>query len=588
MCLLQPNGCFFATREFELYLHKITIGPMTRVYLIPIILVLLLAVGCHHADDRLVGLDAISDSAPQAVLDSLACIDRATLSEADRHYYDFLSVKAADKAYLTHSSDSLILSVVDYASNHQSHGYYPEALYYCGRVYSDLGDYPTALTYFHQALDQMPEAAANRKLRGNIISQTGRLLINLRLYDQAITFLDKVIEMGRQDSDTTNLVLDLQLLGHLYINSGQYDKAQKTITESLLLSRNLKPSHAAVSRMYLANIKYLQGDCDSALIYLRCTKDEVDPIDRNAVLASGARIFLKAEILDSAYWYAHSLINSQYSVNKEIGYNRILTRSLRKYLQQDTVYRYVYEYVSLLENFYNENQSKMVIAQQAMYNYNNHEKARRKAENSRELILYFLKGALVLILIVIIWLLILKNKNQKNLIRLHVALDEMESLKRQLENQENTTLNYSKTDNNEASLREKLRNTILNLNTDKYDDGFVPDAILNSNVYNTIMEYINQSMPIPEKSEIWNELENVVFGSSPNLKNIIKILAGRKLTEIDLKTLLLIRCGISPTNMSLLCQRERGSINSRRKVLSNKLFGKDMDIARFDKIIRII
>ncbi len=588
MCLLQPNGCFFATREFELYLHKITIEPMTRVYLIPIILVLLLAVGCHHADDRLVGLDAISDSAPQAVLDSLACIDRATLSEADRHYYDFLSVKAADKAYLTHSSDSLILSVVDYASNHQSHGYYPEALYYCGRVYSDLGDYPTALTYFHQALDQMPEAAANRKLRGNIISQTGRLLINLRLYDQAITFLDKVIEMGRQDSDTTNLVLDLQLLGHLYINSGQYDKAQKTITESLLLSRNLKPSHAAVSRMYLANIKYLQGDCDSALIYLRCTKDEVDPIDRNAVLASGARIFLKAEILDSAYWYAHSLINSQYSVNKEIGYNRILTRSLRKYLQQDTVYRYVYEYVSLLENFYNENQSKMVIAQQAMYNYNNHEKARRKAENSRELILYFLKGALVLILIVIIWLLILKNKNQKNLIRLHVALDEMESLKRQLENQENTTLNYSKTDNNEASLREKLRNTILNLNTDKYDDGFVPDAILNSNVYNTIMEYINQSMPIPEKSEIWNELENVVFGSSPNLKNIIKILAGRKLTEIDLKTLLLIRCGISPTNMSLLCQRERGSINSRRKVLSNKLFGKDMDIARFDKIIRII
>lgn len=340
--------------------------------------------------------------------------------------------------------------------------------------------------------------------------------------------------------------------------------------------------------MYLANIKYLQGDCDSALIYLRCTKDEVDPIDRNAALASGARIFLKAEILDSAYWYAHSLINSQYSVNKEIGYNRILTRPLRKYLQQDTVYRYIYDYVSLLENFYNENQSKMVIAQQAMYNYNNHEKARRKAENSRELILYFLKGALVLILIVIIWLLILKNKNQKNLIRLHVALEEMESLKRQLENQENPTLIYSKTDNNEASLREKLRNTILNLNTDKYDDGFVPNAILNSNVYNIIMEYINQSMPIPEKSEIWNELENVVFGSSPNLKNIIKILAGRKLTEIDLRTLLLIRCGISPTNMSLLCQRERGSINSRRKVLSNKLFGKDMDIARFDKIIRII
>lgn len=221
-----------------------------------IIILSLLATGCaFHPDDRLVGLDSLCDSSPQAVLDSLTRIDRASLGEADGHYYDFLSVKATDKAYLSHSSDSLILSVVDYASNHQSHGYYPEALYYCGRVYSDQGDYPTALTYFHQALDQMPEAAANRKLRGNIISQTGRLLINLRLYDQAITFLDKVIEMGRQDSDTTNLVLDLQLLGHLYINSGQYDIAQKTITESLLLSRNLKPSHAAKSRMYLADLE---------------------------------------------------------------------------------------------------------------------------------------------------------------------------------------------------------------------------------------------------------------------------------------------------------------------------------------------
>lgn len=394
--------------------------------------------------------------------------------------------------------------------------------------------------------------------------------------------------MELQNKDTLNLVYDLQLLARTQIDNRQLFEAENSLRQAIDLSKNLPLEHTAISRMYLANIKYIQDDCDSALIYLRGTKDEVDPIDRNAVLASGARIFLKAEILDSAYWYAHSLINSHYPINKEIGYNRILTRRLRKYLQQDAVDRYVYDYVSLLEKFYSENQSKMVIAQQAMYNYNNHEKARRKAENSRALTLYFLKGALVLILIVIIWLLILKNKNQKNLIRLHVALEEMEGLKHQLENQENPTLKYTNTDNNEASLREKLRNTILNLNTDKCDDSTVPDAILNSNVYNTIIEYINQSKPVPEKSEIWDELENLVFGSSPNLKNTIKILAGRKLTEIDMKTLLLIRCGISPTNMSLLCQRERGSINSRRKVLSNKLFGKDIDIARFDKIIRII
>ena len=89
-----------------------------------IIILSLLAAGCaFHPDDSLVGLDNLCDSSPQVVLDSLTRIYRASLGEADRHFFDFLSVKATDKAYLSHSSDSLILSVVDYASNHQSHGY---------------------------------------------------------------------------------------------------------------------------------------------------------------------------------------------------------------------------------------------------------------------------------------------------------------------------------------------------------------------------------------------------------------------------------------------------------------------------------
>lgn len=178
---------------------KIAIGTMTRIYLIPIILVLTVLSGCHHADRRLTAVDAAIDLSPLAALDSLATIDRAALGEADRNYYDFLSVKAADKAYVVHTTDTVILRVIDYAAEHRSHGYYPEALYYGGRVYSDLGDYPTALTYFHQALDELPDDAANRKLRGNIISQTYRLLAALSLYSESLPYIEKVIEMERQE-----------------------------------------------------------------------------------------------------------------------------------------------------------------------------------------------------------------------------------------------------------------------------------------------------------------------------------------------------------------------------------------------------
>lgn len=79
------------------------------------------------------------------------------LSDHDRHFFDFLSIKANDKAYVRHESDSLILDVIDYYSSHNKDNIYPEALYYGGRVFSDLGDLPTALRYFR--ISSMPSPA---------------------------------------------------------------------------------------------------------------------------------------------------------------------------------------------------------------------------------------------------------------------------------------------------------------------------------------------------------------------------------------------------------------------------------------------
>ena len=544
-----------------------------------IIILSLLAAGCaFHPDDRLVGLDDLCDSAPQVVLDSLTRIDRASLGKADRHYYDFLSVKAADKAYLTHSSDSLILSVVDYASNHQSHGYYPEALYYCGRVYSDQGDYPTALTYFHQALDQLPEAAANRKMRGNIISQTGRLLNNLRLYDQAVTYLDKVIEMERQDCDTTNLVFDLQLLGHLYINSGQYDIAQKTITESLLLSRNLKPSHAAKSRMYLADLKYNQGDIDSALYYIRGTKELVDSITLNSVLASNSLIYHKAGIYDSAFYYAHRIIESSDPTHKELAYDIILTRPLRKFIDSDTVDKYIYDYVNLLEGFYDSNQNILAITQQAMYNYKLHDEAREKAEKKAQSIRYWLIAVGIALLFTVIIILYLKNRNQKNLIQLHIALETIDKLKNNIDSKsEDPNLDVN-------AIRDKLRASIEVLKDNANIK--VPSSILQSRVYSTLQDYIYQKKGIPDNSNLWADLENEVLACSPNFKKYIQMLSNGNISSADYRTALLIKCNISPTNMSYLFQLTRTTINSRRTSLSKKLFGESMGVKLGDALIR--
>ena len=557
---------------------KIAIGTMTRIYLIPIILVLTVLSGCHHADRRLAAVDAVVGRSPLAALDSLAAIDRAALGEADRNYYDFLSVKSADKAYVDHTTDTVILRVIDYAAEHRSHGYYPEALYYGGRVYSDLGDYPTALTYFHKALDELPDDDANRQLRGNIISQTGRLLINLRLYDQAVTYLDKVIEMERQDNDTANLVLDLQLLGHLDINSGQYDIAQKTITESLHLGRNLKPSHAAKSRMYLADLKYNQGDIDSALYYIRGTKELVDSITLNSVLASNSLIYHKAGSYDSAYYYARQIIESVDPTHKELAYDIILTRPLRKFIEPDTLDKYLDDYEHLLEGYYNNNQNTLTITQQAMYNYKQHDDARIKAEKKELTTRYWLIAVGIVLLCTVIIILYLKNRNQKNLIQLHIALETIDKLKNNIDTKsEDSNLDVN-------TIRDKLRANIEVLNDNAHIE--VPIGILQSSVYTTLQDYIYQKKGITDNSVLWADLENVVLSCSPNFKRYIQILSNGNISSADYRTALLIKCNISPTNMSYLFQLTRTTINSRRTSLSKKLFGESMSSKLGDALIR--
>ena len=54
--------------------------------------------------------------------------------------YHLLTIKANDKAYITHTSDSLILSLVDYYEHGGDPVYLGEAYYYAGSTYRDLGD----------------------------------------------------------------------------------------------------------------------------------------------------------------------------------------------------------------------------------------------------------------------------------------------------------------------------------------------------------------------------------------------------------------------------------------------------------------
>lgn len=71
---------------------------------------------------RLKELNTLSESNPEAALDSLYAIDKSVLDERNANYYDFLTVKSRVRGFKPIESDSAILQVLDYAKKHKSDG----------------------------------------------------------------------------------------------------------------------------------------------------------------------------------------------------------------------------------------------------------------------------------------------------------------------------------------------------------------------------------------------------------------------------------------------------------------------------------
>ena len=264
------------------------------IRLIAIIILCLGLAGCGGSahDARLSRIADSIDANPHGALAALDSIDASQLSESDRHYYDLLTVKSRDKAYVTHTSDSLILSVMQYYEHHDT-DHYPEALYYGGRVYSDLGDFPTALRYFQDALSVTPDD--NLDLLGRLYSQTGRLLNTLRIYKPATSNLNAAIKVNEQLKDSTNLMFNKQLLGGIYIHRNMYDSARYYMSRALSLSRLRTDS--TLIKTFLAEICYQQKDYTTALGYLHGAVNNAHTLDKGFVLSIVLKCIMRLQSL---------------------------------------------------------------------------------------------------------------------------------------------------------------------------------------------------------------------------------------------------------------------------------------------------
>lgn len=354
-----------------------------------------------NMDKTFAEIDVLCDTNPQHAMSMLDSIDYGSLSTPDRHRYDLLCIKSSDKAYVRHTSDSLILDVIDYYQEHKKSGFYPEALYYAARVYSDIGDLPTALSYFYKTIDAIPDDRMHTRFKSIVLNQTGRILHSLQLDSAAIDYLLRSLSIEEEADNAYGIVFTHKLISKAYLNLHDIERASQHIQLAIhnysILPRNDRSSILIDSAVILAE----KGQNDSALAVIRAIPLPIDSLDLPLFLAVAAETYREAGIIDTAYRYARQLISLPTPENKTTGYKVILSERVRDRFSKDTLVSLVSEYKESIESYMNRHEGNNAIIQNTKYNYTIHERNRLKAEKTLYLYVIITTIAFILFLILL-------------------------------------------------------------------------------------------------------------------------------------------------------------------------------------------
>ena len=354
--------------------------------------VLLCLSGCRPKPypSLLLAADSLASVLPDSACALLVSYAADTADEPlyVRMYYRLLCIKAKDKAYIVHTSDSAILPVVAYYERHKRLPHLPEAYYYAGRVYSDLGDAPQALAYFQRALDAMheDEDRVNMTVKKLVLSQMGTLFKRQNLYPEALEVYRQSFQCKILLQDSVGMIYSNRDIGQIYMFLEQRDSAlyyyQRAYQLSLLLGEKYLGNGVQI---LMARLYTEEGSYEAAHRSLQIALQDVSKYDRSATYSIAARYYHFTNNIDSAEWYYHkSLLYGLLDV-KEMANKGLASIALS---QGKTVpaAQYLYQALLLGDSIRKLTKTDEVRSAHSHYNYQlrEQENQRLKLQNLRQ------------------------------------------------------------------------------------------------------------------------------------------------------------------------------------------------------------
>lgn len=564
-------------------------------------LLLLAFVSCGKRNDGLPALQRVAllanthpDSAV-ALLDSLR--DSIFLQPRSvRMYYDLLTVKARDKAYIRHTSDSLIRNVLRYYERQDDKKHLPETYYYAGRVYSDLGDAPQALNYFIRASETAD--GKDYDLLSRIYSQIGTLYLYQDVYDKALPVFRKCYQYNLLEGDSAGMVYAIRNMGRTYRTLDQVDSALHYYKEadSLAIKLGSNLLRMRVNGEFSAYYTQL-GMYKEAYKCLQWAFLQFNSDDRAPAYSTVAHYYLNINQLDSALIYFTKLLKMDdylYLQSAYKGLGEIATK--RGNYAEACSYWALYEMYR--DSVQSITQTETVRKINALYNYQLREEENNRLQMQNRQQKNYIVWITASMVVVALFFAYRQNRKRKEEGRIN-QLQKLKALEEQKYRQSQEFIEENK--KRIAELEKELQASKIVQNQPQQEllharkqslekdneqveayrrlEAEAVKALETSDIFRKCHE-VDGNL----SAEDWQTLTAAIDFTYSQFTHRLKDLY--PVSEVELQVCLLLKIGISSTRIAQLVLRSKQAVTSIRKRLYKKVLGQEGTPDEWDKFIR--
>lgn len=554
---------------------------------------------------RLSAIDSIADTdAPLALamLDSLKP-HMAGATEADRNLYSLMRVKAEDKAFVTHKTDTLMLRLVDYYETDGDKALLPTAYYYSGRVYSDMNDGKRALQYFQKAVEMIDSSST---LYSAAYSQIGYLFLYQGIYDKGVVAFLRAYKQYKHAGNKLGVAGALCGMAYCRQRQGSELQALRYFKQAMTLVRGTgNKSYEADIIGQIANCYYNIGNYQAALKCARRALNGVDSINARGIYAIAADIYDKigkkdTSVLLNEKLFALDDVYAKQTAGKWLGHY---------YLDKDVVKAtaYIDEYNKYSDSIHSIIQTEKIAQIDAMYNYSlrETENIRLKSEIEKERYSLYISVAVMISVVLILVLFVLSIKKKRYIERMkyenerRYLVSKYEQSKAFIYENNKKILAMTQQLSESANANERLASALkaneeqlrnLNKMTEiKIKNRKLAETgLANSDICAKILTILNDKTLCEFDKKLsakdWLSLDTEVKNYYPDFKKTISSLC--RLSELEYHVCLLLKIGIKAKDISVLVSKSKSSVSAIRRRLYFKAFNKDVPPETWDEFIR--